>query len=86
MGQWNTELRTIKGFIWGSGLAFPCGNGSDLSHNLNCTFSAKKAFLKREIHFVVNTEKRKCPEQVEDQNSYEESGINAHFRRVGQRF
>lgn len=73
MGQWNTELSTIKGFLWRSGLAFLCGNGSDLSHNLNCTSSAKRAFLKIEIHSVVNTEKRKCPEQAEDQNSYEES-------------
>lgn len=69
MRQGNTELSTIKGLIQGSGLAFLCGDGSDLSHNLNCIFSAKKAFLKIEIHFVVNSEKIKCPEQVKDQNS-----------------
>lgn len=68
MGQWDTELSTVKGFLWRAGLASPCGNGSDLSQNLNCTSSAKRAFLKIEIHFVVSTEKRKCPEQVEDQN------------------
>lgn len=51
------------------------GNGSDLSDNSNCTFSTKKiaAFPKVEIHLVVDTEKIKSPEQVEDQNTYEET-------------